>query len=123
MDIFFGKTAKIGFGVLSALVSVANIFVGNILVYEITTGVSFDWMKLLKSRFFWTVLVISVIYYVAATIYDEKAHNIDEKLEKAISDSSIKFLDIATNTAERGDFESSKKAIKMLDKLQKKRRK
>lgn len=120
--IFFQKRSKIFAGVLSAIVQVANLFIGNIIVYESTEKVRFDWMMLLKSWLFWLVLICTVIYYAIAQAVKQESEKIDEAVEKAISDSSTEIIKIVTKNAQSGNFESCKEAIKLFDKMQKRRR-
>lgn len=121
--IFLRKIPKPLVGVISGIIQVANLFIGNIIVYETTEKIKFDWMRLLKSPLFWIVLIITVAYYII--VYTMKQHNneVDNKLEEAISNNSIKLVNLATENAEKGDFESSEKAIKILDKIQRRRQK
>lgn len=123
MMIFFRRIPKIFVGVISGIVQVANLFVGNIIVYETTEGIKFNWMQLLRSKLFWIVLILTVAYYAIAYAIKQHSDEVDSKLEEAISDNSIKLLNLATENAEKGDFESSEKAIKILDKIQKRRQK
>ena len=117
----FNKPAKIVFGVLTALIQVANLFLGNIIVYEVSESTKFDWMKLLKSKLFWFVFIAMAIYYLISYFVNQTAHKADGGLEEEIDRSSIKLLNIATDNAERGDFESSERTIKILNKIRRKR--
>lgn len=121
MAIIFKKTARIIIGIISATIQVANLFIGNIIIYETTEGVKFDWMALVKNKLFWIVSIFIMIYYLIPVIARQHVNIVDERLEQAISDNSIELINFATESVKNGDFESSKKAIKMLDKIQKRR--
>lgn len=122
MSVLFKNATKIIVGVVSALIQVANLFLGNIIVFETTEGVKFNWIGLLRSKLFWVVLIAMVIYYLIPFAIKQQEITVDERLEEAISDSSIKLISFATESAQKKDFESSKSAIKILDKIQKRRR-
>ena len=123
MATFFGKATKILVGALSVIVQVANLFLGNIIVFEATEGVLFDWMSLLKSKLFWGVLIFNVIYYTLPFVLKQQNERIDEELEKAISEKSVELINFVAESVKQKDFESSNKTIKVLDKFQKRRRK
>ena len=121
MGVIFGKATKVFVAIFSPLIQVANLFIGNIIVYEATTGIRFIWINLLKNLLFWIVLGVTVAYYVIALFIKQREHEVDEDLEKAISQSSVQLIDIATQRIRDGDFESSKKILKSLDWIQKRR--
>ena len=123
MKIIFGKITKIIIAVLYFIIQIANMFLANIIVYEVTEGVKFDWILLFKSPGFWIVTVITFIYYSIPFIIKQKDNYIDEALEKALSNSSVKIVNSITYSVQNGDFESCKKSLKILDQIQKRRRK
>ena len=53
----------------------------------------------------------------------QKAHEVDEEVERAISENSVKILNLVGNNVEAGDFESVNRSLKVLSKLQKRRQK
>lgn len=122
MAIFFRKFTQVFVGILSVIVQVANLFLGNIIVFEATEGITFNWVGLLHSKLFWGVLIFLVIYYSIPLILKQQDRIVDEQLEQAISNNSVELIKIATESAKEKDFESSKKALKVLDRLQKRRR-
>ena len=123
MSVFFRKSSKIFAGVLSAVLQVANLFIGNIIVYESTEKVRFDWMLLLKNWLFWLILVITIIYYAIAKAIKQQDNDTDDNIEAAISNNSVRLLDLATRYAQTGNYELSKKAMKLFDSMQKRRKK
>lgn len=66
MQFLGSRLFAIAFGVLSGLIQIANLFVGNIVIYETTTGIEFQWGRLLQSRFFWAVILLQVLYFFFA---------------------------------------------------------
>lgn len=121
MLIFFRKRSKIFAGILAAVLQIANLFIGNIIVYESTEGAKFHWMMLLKNWLFWLILIATIVYYAIAYAVKQQGDKIDDKIEDSISDNSTKLLDLVVKNAESGDFESSEKAMKLFDKMQHRR--
>ena len=123
MSFIYTKASKILVAIVSLIFELANAFGGNIIIYEVTEGINFNWELLLKNRFFWIILIIDIIYYAIPIIIHQELQSNDKKLEEAISNNSVKLVDLATDFAANGDFASSKKVLKILDKFQKRRRK
>lgn len=117
MEILFNKATRVAVTVISVLIEVANLFLGNIIVYEVTEGVSFDWMGLLKNRLFWGVLILAVIYHFIPFIIKRSDSDVNERVEKAIADSSIKLIKDATKSAHNGNYESAEKLLSFFDKI------
>ena len=51
-----------------------------------------------------------------------KTKSVDEAVEEAISRNSVKLINSIAKSAQSGDFESCKKTLKVLDQIQKRRR-
>ena len=112
MDKLFSKSTRILIAIISTLIQVANIFLGNVIVYEATENIKFDWIKLLKNPLFWVIFICTLVYFIIGGIFTQKQYNIDEKLETAISEGSVKIVNIAVENIRKGSFESAKKHLK-----------
>ncbi|MBP5428795.1 MAG: hypothetical protein J6Z04_05885 [Clostridia bacterium] len=115
----FGTLAKILVGVLSIISHIINLFGSNIIVIEVTEGISFNYQALLKSKMFWIMLVITAVYYLAALCFNRSSNAIDESIAQALNIGSIVLLSNAITSAQQNDFISSKKFLKMFDQFQK----
>ena len=122
MQYCFGALGKLLFGILSIALQIANALVGNILVFESTENVRFNWFALLKNPLFWILLTITLIYYLFSLIVHQ-ASVTDEALDEAYSKHSIELLDDISNYAKEGKFTSCKKTFKVFDQIQKRRAK
>ena len=119
---FFSKIICILIEILGIVINVANAFLTNIAVYEVTSGLSFDWGKLLTNKLFWIVFVSQIAYGIAAFCVNAKNKSSDERLKKAIEDEEIVLVGEIGNKVKEGDFVSVNKIIKVLDKLQRRRK-
>ena len=122
MRYIFGTITKIFVAAFSIIFQVANMFLANIIVYEATEGIKFNWNLLFTNKLFWIAIACTLIYYAIPLIIKQKSDSVDEALEKAISRGSVSLVHSITESAQNGDFESSKKMIKILDQIQKRRR-
>lgn len=121
MRYIFGTFTKILVAVFSIIFQVANMFLANIIIYEVTEGIKFNWNLLFTNKLFWIVIVLTFIYYAIPLIIKQKSDSVDEALEEAISEGSVSLVHSITESAQNGDFESSRKMIKILDQIQKRR--
>lgn len=104
------------------IIQVANMFLTDIVLYEVNEGIKFDWTSLLKSPIFWIVVVIQILHIVLTSAMQKVEKKIDEEVIDAINKSEVEILDYATQSVKRGDFKSAKKALKTFDYIEKKRR-
>lgn len=118
MKIIFGKITRIIVGVISLLIEVSNLFLGNIIIYEATEGITFDWLQLLKSPMFWVIIIVNVIYQTLPLIIKQRENKTDNEIEKAISKSSVKLIGIVVESAKKGNFEVANKTLEIFDKVQ-----
>lgn len=123
MEILFRKATRVAITIILALIEVANMFLGNIIVYEVTGGVVFDWMGLLKNRLFWGVLILAVVYHSIHHIIKRSNSNANARVEKAIADSSVKLIKEATKNVHKGNIESANETLTFFDEVQKRREK
>lgn len=121
MGIIFGKIARFFIGVVGIAIEVFNLFSGDIIIYEVTEGIKFDWNALLTNATFWIVIVVEIVYYVSLLFVTQKVKVKDKALEKAYSKASVKIVGEFTKSVTKKDFESCEKTLEMLDELQKRR--
>ena len=122
MKYVFSTATKILIAVISIITQLANMFWSNIIIYEITEGLRFDWNLLVKNLGFWIILGINLLYYTSALAIKQKTKSVDEAVEEAISRNSVKLINSIAKSVQSGDFESCKKTLKVLDQIQKRRR-
>lgn len=108
---------------LGIVINIANAFLTNIVIYEATSGFSFDWSLLISNRIFWITLVIQLAYGIITICVHIKNKNSDGRLVEAIEDKEIELLSQVVVYSEKGDFDSANKVIKILDKFEKRRKK
>lgn len=122
MKYVFSTATKILIAVISIITQLANMFWSNIIIYEITEGLRFDWNLLVNNWGFRIILGINLLYYTSALAIKQKTKSVDEAVEEAISRNSVKLINSIAKSAQSGDFESCKKTLKVLDQIQKRRR-
>lgn len=118
----FNKIVCILIELLGIVINIANAFMTNIAIYEATNGLSFDFGKLLSNKLFWVVLIIQFAYGITSICVHFKSKNSDERLLKAIEDEEIVLVTQIGENVKKGDFDSAHKIIKILDKLQRRRK-
>ena len=121
MQFLGSRLFAIAFGVLSGLIQIANLFVGNIVIYETTTGIEFQWGRLLQSRFFWAVILLQVLYFFFCYAYNQHADKTDDEISRAIDRSIIKLYKIAGKRTIQRDFEEAKKTLSVIDEMKNRR--
>lgn len=99
----------------------ANAFLANIIIYETTTGLLFQWNLLLKNILFWVFSLLQIAHLIFISVVNEKTKAVDKKLEQAISDGKISLVGQAVDYSKNGDFEKAHKVIKLLHKLERER--
>ena len=112
MKYVFSTATKILIAVISIITQLANMFWSNIIIYEITEGLRFDWNLLVKNLGFWIILGINLLYYTSALAIKQKTKSVDEAVEEAISRNSVKLINSIAKSAQSGDFESCKNRLR-----------
>lgn len=107
---------------LCFVIQTANLFLANIVIYEASSGMSFDFGALLKNPIFWIIIAIQIIYFIVSCIIRGKDRKIDDEVERAIQNGSIMLVGQVVGYSEKGDFVSANKVLKLLKKIQKGRR-
>lgn len=105
------------------VVDTANLFLSNIVIYEVTNRVSFNFKAMLTNKLFWILIVLHILHIIVTISVNLKYSASDKIVEKAIADQQIKILSQVTQHTENGRFENANKTIKIYDKLSKRRRK
>ena len=123
MNALFSRAAKSIVAILSVVGQVANLFLGNILVDEATENHPFNWLRLLKNPIFWTICIITIVYYCLSSVVNHRNRIMDEKVENAISESKVEIIQVTTDNVKKEIFETADKAIRVLDKMQRRSRK
>ncbi|MBR5677480.1 MAG: hypothetical protein IKX20_05020 [Paludibacteraceae bacterium] len=106
---------------MSVVVSIANLFLANIIIFEATSEIQFNWERLLHSPLFWGIIIFNIMYRSAALASKQKEAVVDERVETAISTSSVDLITLATDAVKKGDYDSCNKVLKALKQIQKRR--
>ena len=111
----------------ATVVQIANMFLSNVAIYEVTMGVKFDFSLLLKNVFFWIVLILQIAYAgfcIIIKIFSKTADDEALKEINAVFDQmAIDLEDEFKNRIKSGDFVSTKKILRHLKRIKKERRK
>lgn len=103
------------------VIDFANLFLTDILMYETTTGIKFDFNAMFHNLFFWVLLALHILHIIITTLINRKNSDNDQAVEEAIAKNQIELLSQATSQTEKGEFEKARKVMKMYDQLAKRR--
>lgn len=121
MQRVFSKLIAILVGVGGVFVQVANLFLGNIIVFNATNETVFDWKRLLQSKLFWGMSFAEVVYYIILWDYNQKANEADDKVNTAITKNQVKLMNLRTKRIRQNRFEDAEKITKQLAEIEKER--
>lgn len=105
------------------IIDFANLFLTDILMFETTTGLAFDYNAMFHNFIFWLLLGLHLLHIIVTICISKKNTTNDQAVEEAIAHEQIKLLSEATSQTEKGNFENADKVLKMYDKLAKRRNK
>lgn len=100
-----------------SILNLAIAFFTNAVVFEVTTGLDFDWYKLSHAPLFWIIIAGQLLYCLISVAVQRQNRRSDDKLDKAIEKGQINLTSQAVAYSKRGDFDSAKKVIELLDEL------
>lgn len=123
MGSIYSTPVRIAVAILDLVFNIANLFLGNIVVYETSTKIKFDWMALFQSRVFWCLVIIHAVYEVLGHTLKHKELEVDRKVEAALDDSIVDLIKAATDAVKNGDYDTSKRVQKALKKIYRRRKK
>lgn len=106
---------------LLIIIDFGNLFLSNIIMFETTEKVSFDYRAMLHNKWFWILLVLHFVHIILTTFIKCRSSVYDQRVQEAISDQQIELLRNAVEDAKKGKFKKSKELIKIYDKLTKRR--
>lgn len=109
--------------IIASAIQVVNAFFSDIAMYEATTGVSFDFNALISNVFFWIVLAGQIVFpFLFKLIVSHINKQSDSIVEKAYSDLNADLVRQIGELTKRGDYVSIKQVLKILNKIEKRRR-
>ena len=114
---FFRPLACIAFHTLGIAINILNSFAQDIIIYEATEGISFDWNLLFSNKFFWFLFFIQVVYGIASAYANYKNNESDRQVAKAIDNCKINLIDQVSDFTKVKDFDSAKEVLEILDKI------
>lgn len=121
MLFFQNKLLVILAHLLLFLMDFANMFLTDIMIYEVTEGVSFDYNAMLHNVIFWVLLVLHLLHIIVTIFVNKKNDTNDEAVKEAIAREQIKLLSQTTLQTKKGNFEEADNVLKIYDKLAKRR--
>lgn len=122
MNWFKSKLNIIVVSILEIILQFANLFIGNILVFEATNdGATFDFKRLLQNKLFWWFLIGYIIFWIIIHILKSVDEKGDLCVEDAIAKNEIKLYNVVTKQTTRKNFEDADKTLKIIDEMKKRR--
>ena len=122
MMYFFRKTTIILLEFILGFINLLIAILSNIVVYEVSTGLSFDFSRLFSAKLFWIIVTLQLVYFIAYCVINRISEETDERIDDAYISGEIKLIEKAVDYSERGDFSSARKIIRIVDKFRKRRR-
>lgn len=116
--------------VVELIIFVANLVLGDIIVYEVTEGVRFDWSALGQNTTFWIVVAFQLVYLIVCLLVRTKDSKADEVIKNALeTDYSLveqayeqgmsDLISQAVAFAKVKDFKSAGKTMRLLGEVTK----
>ena len=118
MNLLASKLVCFLFQVFCLVTQTANIFLADILMYEVNEQASFDYIRLLKNPLFWIILILQLADFSACIALNHIANKDDKIVEKAYANGKKDLIGVAVDYAKNGDFYRAEKSIEILDKLE-----
>ena len=118
MNLLASKLACVLFQIFCFVSHTANIFLADILMYEVTEKVSFDYIRLFKNPLFWIIIILQLLDAFACIVLNNNAHKDDKIVEKAYANGKKDLIGVTVDYVKSGDFYRAEKSIEILDKLE-----
>ena len=101
----------------------ANLILSDILMYEVTEGISFDYQAMLHNQWFWILLLIHFSHVMLMIIVKHKNSMNDHRVETAIEDQQVSLLKQIPKRSKKGEYEEAVQVLMLIDELEKRRHK
>lgn len=118
MNVLASKLICVFFQIICFVIHTANLFMTDILMYEVSTGLAFDYTQLLHNRIFWIILVMQLVDVFVCTVLNHSAKSNDKIVEQAYANGTKKLINVTVDYAKSGDFFSAEKSMEILEKLE-----
>ena len=123
MVVFQKRMGIILVQVFLGLIDFVNLLLSNILIYEVSEGVSFDFDAMIHNWLFWVLLILHFSHIMVMRIINYNSSANDQIVEDAIAKEQVTLLGQYTAESEKGNYENAKKVLKLYDQLAKRRKK
>lgn len=118
MNILASKFLCIFFQFICFVIHTANLFMTDILMYEVSTGLAFDYSQLLHNHIFWMILIAQLVDVFICAVLNRFVKSNDKVVEQAYANGTKKLISVAVDYTKSGDFFSAEKTIEILEKLE-----
>lgn len=119
---FFRKTTIVILEFVLGFINLLIAILSNIVVYEVSTGLHFDFSRLLSAKLFWIIVALQLVYFIAYYVINRFSDETDKRIDDAYISGEIILIKKAVDYSERGDFSSARKTMRIVDKFRKRRR-
>lgn len=120
---WLGKTTLcVVFELLGFAIQFANLFIGDIVNFEITNGTRFNYHALLHNSTFWFVLVVQIAYFFLSWYVRTTNRKTDEAVENALRDGKINLVAQVVDYSKNHDFVAANKALRLFNRMNRKGR-
>lgn len=118
MNILASKILCVFFQFICFVIHTANLFMTDILMYEVSTGLAFDYSQLLQNHIFWMTLIAQLVDVFICAVLNRFVKSNDKVVEQAYANGTKKLISVAVDYTKNGDFISAEKTIEILEKLE-----
>lgn len=108
--------------VVGCIMQLANLFLGNIVIYEVTNGATFDYGALLNNPTFWFVFIFQVAYFILSWYVRSTNRQTDETVEEALRNGKIQLIKQVVSDAGKHNFVDANKVFRLFEKMDRKGR-
>lgn len=122
MNTLANKALCFIFQIICFVIHIANLFMTDILMYEATTGLSFDSDLMLRNIWFWVILIMQMIDVCVCAALNHFSKSTDKVVEQAYAKGTKRLIDVTVNHVENGDYYSAEKSIEFLQRLEEQQR-
>ena len=123
MQVFSNKLICVLVEITGLIINIANAFLANIVVYETTNKIKFNYNLLLGNWTFWIIIVFQLVYFIICICVQQKNKKTDEVLKDAIARNEIKLITQATYFTKKEKFDSAREVIRILEQFEERRKK
>lgn len=97
VNVLGNKAVCVFFQIICFISHAANLFLTDILMYEVNEGMSFHYARMLCNPVFWVILILQLLEGFACAALNSCAKSNDQVVEQAYADGKKTLIGIAVD--------------------------